>query len=98
RLQGDWSSDVCSSDLTVRLWDLISGREVATLTGHEGEVTSVAFSPDGRTLVSGSNDQTVRVWDVATRRELTPRFINARGDYKVEIGRAPCRGRVEGEA
>ncbi|MFN7211089.1 MAG: WD40 repeat domain-containing protein [Aggregatilineales bacterium] len=35
-----------------------------TLTGHTNYVTSVAWSPDGRSLVSGSGDGTVRIWGV----------------------------------
>ena len=46
------------------------GKLLETLKGHSGAVTAVVFSPDGRTLASGSSDQTVRLWNVETRREL----------------------------
>lgn len=36
----------------------------SVLPGHLGSVTTVAFSPDGHTLASGSTDQTIRLWNV----------------------------------
>jgi WD40 repeat protein len=55
-----------SFDGTIKLWDVATGKERATLKGHTGWVRSVAYSPDSKTLASGSEDETIKLWDVAT--------------------------------
>ena len=53
-------------DWLVHLWDLESGHPLKRWEGHRGSITGLAFSPDGRRAVSGSNDGTLILWDVAT--------------------------------
>jgi len=50
------------------LWTRLSSK--ATFVGHTSSVTSVAFSPDGRRILTGSLDQTAKVWDAAKCQEL----------------------------
>lgn len=53
----------------VLVWDAASGRLRGNLRGHTDMPLSVAFTPDGQTLVTGGRDATVRVWDVASGRQ-----------------------------
>jgi len=46
--------------------------ELQQLRGHNNRVQSVAFSPDGSKIVSGSGDKTIRVWDASTGVEMLP--------------------------
>ena len=52
------------------MWDADKGQEILTLKGHTDMVISVAFSPDGKRIVSGSGDQTVKVWDADKGQEI----------------------------
>jgi WD40 repeat protein len=47
-----WLLVIASSDLTIKLWDVVTGQELQVLIGRTGEVNSVAFSPDGAILAS----------------------------------------------
>ena len=53
-----------SDDNTIKIWEVATGKELRTLTGHSDVVFSVVYSPDGRYLASGSSDNTIKIWRV----------------------------------
>ena len=55
-----------SRDGSVRIWDLLTGKEVMTLLGHEGGFEALAISPEGAYIAAGGHDRTIQLWDVAT--------------------------------
>ena len=70
------------SDHTIRIWDAQTGAPVGELKGHTGWVKSVAYSPDGRNIVSCSYDNTIRVWEAQANLvegELCMLHISASG-------------------
>ena len=80
RLGKGWLTDIAFSpdgnQLTVAcsigiwLYNVRTGTEKAFLRGHTELVNSVAYSPDGKILASGSNDWTIRIWDVDKRKHI----------------------------
>jgi WD40 repeat protein len=52
------------------LWDLDNGEPIEHFIGHNAVVRAVAFSPDGHSVLSGSNDGTMRLWRIQSRDEL----------------------------
>src|SRR5205823_15056177 len=53
---------------------------IAVLSGHTGQVVSVAFSSDGKTLATGSFDHTVQLWDVETGHQIGEPLSSQNGD------------------
>ncbi len=54
----------------IAIRDALSGELLQRIKGHAGQVFTIAFSPDGRRLVSGGRDRLVRVWDTSTWGEV----------------------------
>lgn len=50
---------ICSA-----LWDIETGQQTTTFTGHTGDVMSLSLSPDMRTFVSGACDASSKLWDI----------------------------------
>jgi WD40 repeat protein len=57
-------------DYTIRIWDTASNKELKKLDGHTKFIKALAFSADGKLLISTGEDTSIRVWDVATGKEL----------------------------
>ena len=50
--------------MSVRIWDVATGENIHTFKGHNTDIQSLAFSPDGTLLASGSYDGTILLWDL----------------------------------
>lgn len=89
-LSPDGKQLAAAVDYGVKLYDvdrvtqhgLERRRERLELKGHKGQVATVAFSPDGRTIATGSWDCTIKLWEAATGREQTT--------FRWPIGRVYC--------
>ncbi|MEY2913906.1 MAG: hypothetical protein RLZZ184_3215, partial [Cyanobacteriota bacterium] len=83
------ASGAGGNDKTIKIL-VLAENQVKTLRGHSdwfGGITSLAFSPDGKTLISGSQDKTIKLWDVETSQEI--RTLSGHSDHISSLAFSP---------
>src|SRR5262249_28795933 len=65
------------NDQTARRWNAATGDPVGEPLRHNGRVTSVAYSGDGKTFITGSEDGSARRWDAATGKQLGQALLHS---------------------
>ncbi len=69
-VSSDGSMLVVGMDNIVKLWSIPEAKMLRTIPGHQGVVTSVAFSPDGKLLASVDYQNAIKLWRIQDGREL----------------------------
>ncbi|KAG2066720.1 tricorn protease domain 2-containing protein [Suillus decipiens] len=76
----------------IKIWDVkIVGKLVATLEGHTHRVWCLAWTPDGKTLISGSSDRSIRTWNTTTWKQIA--LLDEHTDHITDIAISPS-GRI----
>ena len=81
-----------SMDHTAKVFDIQSGKELATFRGHTEPLYGAVFSPDGKHVLTGSYDHTARIWDAANGREL--HVLKGHTDRVIAVAFSPDGTRV----
>jgi len=88
-------------DNTARLWDAAIGQASGPAMVHQGAVTSMAYSPDGETVVTGSQDKTARLWDAGTAKPIGKPLVHPERVFLVAFnpdGKTILTASVDGTA
>lgn len=73
----------------IRIWRSADGTHVKDIEGFDALVVDVAWSPDGKRILAGSNDDTMRVFDVASGKQLYMHKVGDKGQVR-GIGWSPA--------
>merc|ERR1711900_152836 len=84
---GDGTLASASDDGSIRLWHAESGLELQTLSGHNGPISSVAYSPDGTTLASAFFDGSIKLWHAESGLEL--QTLSGHSDIVFSVAYSP---------
>ena len=71
-VEADWEIWEPAADATIRIWDTATGKHMLSLEGHLAGISTIAWSPDSKSLASGSDDKSIRLWDVSTVSSILP--------------------------
>lgn len=56
---------------SIYIWEVATNKQIGSpLVGHTSYVSSIAYSPDGKRIISGSSDHTIRIWDATTGKQI----------------------------
>ena len=89
-----WASDGarCAAGAADGTWAQVDGRSLEVLRAprrSDGEIASAAYTPDGRTLVTGGSDNRVRTWDMADGGALVDEFTSATDEvFQIDVARS----------
>jgi WD40 repeat protein len=75
----------------LKIWDAKTGKLVATLKGHTDPVYCLAWTADGKTLISGSSDESIRTWNTTTWQQIAA--LTGHTYYVIGIAISP-NGRI----
>ncbi len=72
------------------MWDIKTGKLIEKLESHKDSVYSVAFSPDGKYLVSGSLDKTLKIWELNSNKPSTVKStLKGHKDFVLSVAFSP---------
>jgi WD40 repeat protein len=79
----DGKTYIIGEEAIIELRDSESGRRLHILAGHSNTIKTIAFTPDSKTVATGSKDRKIKLWDVATGKELCSLIAIDENDWAV---------------